>query len=169
MSRFDRKTVITAVVLVVGVLQAGLAGVAFYGRRAVERNLAEETATAESLAREIAAVRHRQAQRPSGDSKPAWQLLDAPDVPGTLQIVQALGDAAGITLDSVKAAPSNTVGKQTFQIGARGTPRQVATFLTGIEQHTRLIVVESGKVLPYSATEVGFELGLATYHAGGGQ
>lgn len=168
MSRADKKAVITALVLIAGVLQAGMAGVAFYGRRAAERDLSSEAARAESVAREIVAVRQAQEQRPV-ESSPRWQLLDGPDVPGTLQIVQSLGDAAGITLDSVKAAPSSTVGKQTFQIAARGSPRQVATFLASIEQHPRLIVVESGKVVPATATEIGFELGLATYHVGGGQ
>jgi hypothetical protein len=167
-SRVDKKVVITTLVLFAGVVQAGLAGVAFYGRHAAEQELANELVKAESVVREIAA-RQQGGERQSGAPATQWQLLDGPDVPGTLQIVQTLGDAAGITLDSLKAAPSSTVGKQTFQIVARGTPRQVVTFLAGIEQHARLIVVESGKVVPASVDEIGFELGLATYHVGGGQ
>ncbi|MBM4063093.1 MAG: hypothetical protein FJ265_18655 [Planctomycetes bacterium] len=168
MSHTDKRTVVTAVILVATLLQGGLAGVAFYGRRKVESDLAREAGRAGDVARQLAAQAQEVVEVPPPPPS-RWRLLDGPDVSGTLQVVQAVGDAAGIEFANVKAGQSNSPGKQSFLIAGHGAPEQVCAFLAGIEQHARLLVVESGRFLPGPANDVGFELGLATYHQGGGQ
>jgi len=150
------------------VLQAGLAGVAFYGRRATELELRSERDRASATARQVEQSQDRQLETvPKVPSR--WRLQEAVDVSGTLQLIQALGDAAGVEFASLKAAQSSTVGRQSFQIAGGGTPEQVSAFLGDIEQNARLIVIESGRLLPGAGITITFELGLATYHTGGGQ
>jgi hypothetical protein len=120
-----------------------------------------------------AANRSSLAQAPAAplvEPRPApapFALLDAPDVAGTLQRLQAIGDGDGVTFDGVKAAPSTAGGRQPFQLTVRGTPRQVCSFLATLEQHDRLLVVESGRVAPAPGDTLAVELGVATFHRGG--
>ena len=162
------KKLLVVVVVLATVLQAGLAGVVFYGRRATEGELRGERERVAATARQVEQSRERKsATAPKEPSR--WHLQEGVDVSGTLQLIQALGDAAGVEFTSVKASQSSTVGRQSFQITGGGTPDQVCGFLGDIEQHARLIVIESGRLLPGAGITITFELGLATYHAGGGQ
>ena len=162
------KKILVVLVVVCTVAQAGFAGVAYFGRRAADRELEAERARAAATQHQLYHARESKAEMPPAPPS-RWQLLSGADVSGTLQVIQSLGDAAGIEFGSVKAAPSSTAGRQSFQITGRGTPDQVCLFCADIEQNGRLIVVESGKFLPGSAEEIAFEFGLATYHSGGGQ
>ncbi len=168
MSRMDRKVVCATVIVAFTTLQAGLAGTSFFARRQCEQELRSEHERAINLGQQIDEAQSQKTEQPPKRSS-RWQLLEEPDVASTMQVIQTLGDAAGITFDSVKAAQSNTVGKQSFQIAGRGSPEQVCDFVTRIEQDARLVVVEGGRLLPGGERRLAFELGLATYHAGAGK
>ncbi len=43
----------------------------------------------------------------------------------------------------------------------------MASFLVAVEAGDRLVVIESGRVMPGGDDELYFELGFATYHRGG--
>ncbi len=166
MSRFSKRLVVVITILSVSLLQAGLAGVAYFGRKASEGILQSEEERRAKLSAEIELAQERKVETaPPPPSR--WRLLDNPDVSGILEFVQARGDASGVVFASVKAAQSSTAGKQSYQITGHGTPDQVCLFLEDLETQERLILVESGKVTPGSDSEILFELGLATYHLGG--
>ena len=167
MKRIDKGSVVIALGALLTLLQAALAGVAFVGRQQAERQLQQESDTTSSYAMQLDAARRR--EREDAAELPKQEILDGADVAGTLQVIQSVGDAAGITVQSAKASQSSTAGRQSFQITGRGRPDQVCAFVAGIERHVRLIVVENGRLLPGTAEEVNFELGLATYHKGGGK
>jgi hypothetical protein len=157
-----------ALVVLLTVVQLALAGIATRSRRQVEGELEHERAAIVGYANELAAA----ATEPAIAAPPAtparqWTLLDGAEVASTLQILQALGDAAGVTVTTAKAPPSTTPGRQSFQLNGRGAPQQVCSFLAAIEQHERLIVVESGRLSPGAPGTIQFELGLATHHRGG--
>ena len=97
-----------------------------------------------------------------------WCLLDSAEVATTLQVVQTLVDASGVTLLSAKATPSSSGGRQTFLLTGRARPQQLCELLASIERHDRLMVVETGRVVPGDEAQVDFELGLATWHRDGG-
>lgn len=168
MKRVDKKRVVVTVIVLITALQAGLAGVAGYGRKQADGLLGAARAGVNALTMQVENGKLQAVPEPvPGDSK--WSLLENADVSGTLQIVQGLGDAAGITIANAKAGQSATIGRQSFQISGTGTPAQVCTFIASVEGNARLIVVESGRFLPECSEEITFELGLATYHTGGGQ
>ena len=150
------------------VLQLAIAGVARYARRHTDSRLADERVLVEGYATQLASTAQRQ-EEPGQPSKPRWHLDDNVEVAGTLQLVQSLGDVAGVTLSSINAARASAPGRQAFQVSGRGRPEQVCAFLASIEEEERLIVVESGKVVPGGPTEVQFEFGLTTYLKAGGQ
>jgi hypothetical protein len=170
MTRFDRKTIWATTILGVTLLQLGSAGAVWFGHQAAKQALALEQKSATALQQQVAAQRERQAASPTvTPSQSRWCLLDGPDVAATMEILNALGVEASLTFDVIKASTSNVVGKQSFQLAGHGTPQQVCAFLAAIEKHERLIVVESGRMQPGIAAEVAFDLGLATYHRGGGR
>lgn len=168
MSRFDKRVVVAGAILLASLLQGGLAGVAYFGRKTSEGILQAEQGLTSRLAAEIATARQRQAESPAPPPS-QWSLLENPDVSGILELIQARGDAAGIVFSNLKAAQSSTAGKQSFQIAGYGTPDQLCHFVADIEKQERLILVESGKVVPGTESEIRFELGMATYHLGGPQ
>lgn len=86
------------------------------------------------------------------------------DVPATLQVVQAMGDANGVALQTVKAGQSGTAGKQTLQITGTGSSEQICGLLADIERGTPLLVVETGRLAAQPSGQVVVELGLATFH-----
>lgn len=165
MSRIDNKFVVVAAIVLGTVCLVGLAGVAFFGRRSVESRLEAEHSRADALAARRAELEQRAAVKKPEPGR--WQLLADADVSGTLQVVQAAADAAGVVCGSLKATQSNSPGRQSFTLSGHGTPDQLCTFLAGLEQHVRLVVVETGKVVPFSGEEIGFDLGLSTFHTGG--
>lgn len=149
-------------------LQVASAGVVAFGcRRCADEVAAESsrnaalTATIESLRKELA---DWSAPEPS-----RWHLAVAADVSATLQALQAAGDQAGVEFSSLKAALATTPGKQTFQVVGRGQPSQLCAWLRQIEQQDRVLVIESGRLIPAGTDAIGFEFGIALYHAGGGQ
>lgn len=172
MSRIDKRVVFTAVVGLALVSQVALAGVAFFARRVTDGDLQAQRAQHEQLClqaeQRAAASTDEPAEQPSPatSAAPTWRLLDGPDVVTTLQVLQEVGDAAGVSFDSQKATRSSNEGKQPFTIAGRGTPEQVCAFVAGIERHEHLMIVETGRVLPASDTQIAFEFGVATYHGG---
>jgi len=166
--RVDKKRLVATAVVLIAVVQVGLASVAFYGRRQQDEQLRVARDGLNSLSVQVESAKAQATPAPQ-PSEVEWSLLENADVTGTLQIVQGLGDAAGITFANVKAAQSSTAGQQSFQIAGSGTPAQICAFVASIEQHARLIVVENGRFLPSTGEQIGFDLGLATYHTGGGQ
>jgi hypothetical protein len=170
MKRVDRGRSVAAVVAVVVLLQLGSAGVAWFGRQRVAESLQTEQVQLESAQREL----ERQRERALEQVTPAprlstWQLLPAADVAGTMQALQQIGDQNGVVVEDLKALPSNTRGKQAFTLTGRGRSQQVAAFLVAVEAGDRLIVIESGRVMPGGDDELYFELGFATYPRGGGR
>lgn len=171
----DKKTWWAFGITTATLLQLGGAGAVWFLRGEEAQRLAGEQARAVTLAKDLEAQQARLAQ-PTREPEPApaaenassrWRLLDGPDVATTLEVVNALGVEMHLTFDVIKAATSNVVGKQTFQLAGHGTPPQVCEFLAAIENHQRLIVVESGRVMPGDGETISFEFGLATYHRGG--
>lgn len=161
----DRRFVLAIAGLVA--LQVTSAGVAWFARSAAEHRLAEQDRRNADLRFELARATARPAPQPAEPSR--WTLLDQPDVAGTMQAIQDVADAVGVALDEVKATPARVSGRQSFQLSGQGTPHQVCSLLAAFEQHDRLLVVESGGLQPGGAGRVHFELGVATYHRGGGQ
>jgi hypothetical protein len=159
--------VVVAIMIVAATaLQAGFAGVSFLMNRRTDERLC--TARGQLQAQRLLLAQEREREKaPKSPAASRWQLLASPDVTGTMQMLQVAGDAAGISVDGVKATQSNTPGKQSFQLAGRGSPEQVCEFLSAIEQNSRLVVIESGRILPASDVQIAFELGLATYHVGG--
>ena len=97
-------------------------------------------------------------------AEPAPSLPAGPDVVGTLQRVQGLGDATGVAFDSLRALRATTPGRQPFVVVGRGAPADVCTFLAGLEAAEPLLVIENGRVLPADAGRIAFELGISTFH-----
>jgi hypothetical protein len=159
---FEKRRIVAGIVLAAAGLQVGLAGAAFFARQSAERDLASESQRREVLEARIQVAESVEPRELV--ATPKWTLAHSSDVSGTLQIIQHLGDASGVSLTGLKAAKSKTDGKQTFQITGVGAPTDVCAFVAAIEQHDRLIVVETGRILPRTETTIVFEIGLSTYH-----
>jgi hypothetical protein len=164
----SNKRIMAGAIVGLVVLQGLGAGVAWLLRTGAADELHDARLVNTSLQSQL----DRTPATPVVDIEPApakWRLLDGPDVAGTMQSVQGLADSAGLAVDTIRAVASSAVGKQGFQLTARGTPRQVCGFLATLEQQERLLVVESGRVLPATAGTIAIELGFVTFHQGGGQ
>lgn len=164
----DRKKAMTWIVAGVVMLQAGGAGVARFARQRAEDNLLLEQARLQELQREVERQRERQEPSPL-PTLSTWELQPGPDVAANMQLLQQLGDRAGIVVEDLKVLPSSTRGRQTFLLTGRGRPGPTAAFLAAAERNARLVVVENGRVMPGGDDEVYFELGIATWHQGGGR
>lgn len=167
MNILDKKSLGLLVVTLATIAQAGLAGVAFLARKRAEQDVQAERGLTASYAAQLTTATTNAVVEPTRAAVPHAVLQTSADVAGTLRAIQTVSDQVGVTLTTAKAAPSNTPGRQTFVITGRGKPEQVCSFVAGIEQHERLIVIENGKVMPGTADEVSFELGLSTHHTGG--
>ena len=167
MNILDKKSLVLLVATLATIAQAGLAGVAFLARRTAEQDVKTERGLTANYAAQLLTSTVNAVVEPSRPAVPHAVLQTSADVAGTLRAIQTVSDQVGVTLATAKASPSNTPGRQTFVITGRGTPEQVCSFVAGIEQHERLIVIENGKVLPGTADEMNFELGLSTHHTGG--
>lgn len=164
----QQRSIVATMVVALTVLQGAAAGLAWFLRQDANRELRTHLSTNEGLQRELAHAR----PAPSGETRvpaPKWRLPEIPDVAGTMQVVQSIGDVAKVTFDDIKAVATNTIGKQPFSVVVRGTARQVTTFLAAIEQSSRLLVIENGRFLAGGDDGVVAELGIATYHLGGRQ
>ncbi|MCA8977571.1 MAG: hypothetical protein KDC98_22800 [Planctomycetes bacterium] len=158
----DKRVVTATIVIVVAVVQAGLAGLAFLDKSRAERQLAEVRGRCDDLRIRIEMAEAAPLQEvQTTESK--WRLAE-PDVSRTLQIVQEIGDGVGVELTTLEVTKSKTPGKRTFRVTGIASPDRVCALVAGIEELEELVIVETGRLLPGSETEVEFELGLATYH-----
>jgi hypothetical protein len=99
------------------------------------------------------------------DPQTPFFLASKADVVVTLQVVQGLGDSAG-DREVLAADGASTHGLEAVEDHAgRGTPEQVCQLLASIERQERLLVVESGRIVPTGTPQVSFEFGIAVYHA----
>jgi dienelactone hydrolase len=172
MSRIDRRVLIGAAIVLAAVVQFAAAGIAWYGRGQAEAELEAERQRLSQLERQVAVMKPKLDTTVPNVSTGAMQgpvLLACADVAATMQVIQGLGDAAGVAFDNITAAQSNTAGKQSFSIMGHGLPQQVCSFVAAIEQSPRLLVIETGRCMPGGGDQLAFELGLATYHQGGGR
>lgn len=166
MKPFQREGLVVLVVALSALAQAAFAGIARLLRSGAEAELAQRDR--ENAELQFQYVRAADPSMRTEVPAPArWQLASEADVAGTMQLVQELADAAGVVVDDLKAAPGGGPGKQTFQFVGRGAPRNVCSFLAAVEQHDRLLVVESGRAAAASSTLLGVEVAIATYHRGG--
>lgn len=181
MNPMEPKKLLLVVVVGVLVAVAGTAGLARMLRAGAERQLRADSERLVELQVELeeqTARAERASQATDGDGDgdgdasggvPEDYVLTArADVVHTLQQLQALGDAAGIVIDGERALLATDAGRQPFVLTGSGSLRQLATFLAAIETHRDLMVVESGRLLPAGPDRVAFELGIATWHEGGG-
>ena len=162
--RIDRRRIVASIVVSAAAVQIAFAAIAFVARGSTESDLAAARDRHDDLVERIELAESERVATASAHSD-RWQLADAPDVSATLRLVQELGDAAAVELTSLAATKSTTEGRQSFRITGTASPAAVCTFLRSVEQSDRLVVVESGRVLPGSETAVIFDLDLATYHA----
>jgi len=162
---FDKKMVIVIVAVAIGVVQLGLAGVAGLIRKGTIEDLSVQEGQLEMLRQQLS----RASEQPGAlDVRAAerWHLHDGPGVVTTMQQVQKLGDATGIAFDGLKAMLSADNGKQAFVVTGHGEPSKVCSFMAAIEQDDRLMIIETGRLLPAGGGQMAFEFGLATYYAG---
>lgn len=168
MKRIDRTVILVVVILLATLGPVVFAGLARFTRSDREADLAREQQAVADYARKLEEVQW-QHQLPQDQAPQRWQLLDGNEVTGTLQALQALVDASGVTLVATKPAPAGKNGRQAYLLAGSGRPEQVCSLLAGIERCDRLIVVEAGRITPHSDEQIDFELSLATYHRGGDQ
>ncbi|HEB54618.1 MAG TPA: hypothetical protein ENI87_15320 [bacterium] len=145
---------------------SGMAGVTVVARRYAADELEASRANLQSAVRELARASDDRDSAPGDSEACPYRLLAEPDVVGTLRDLNRLGSDAGITIDSQQALKTSDKGKQSYVVSGRGRPTQVCRFLAAIEKSERLLVVETGRVVPADAGEVAFEVGLATYQCG---
>lgn len=155
---------ITAAVLVSG----GFAGIAWLLRGAAARELLDAVRRSEDLRFQL--VRAKAGPEPVEPAAARrWSLFEQADAAGIVQAIQDAAEVAGVVLDQVGAAAAGETGKQSVRVTGRGRPHAVCSFLADIEQFDRLLVIESGRIEPAIPGTIGFELGVAAYHRGGGQ
>lgn len=161
-----RKGFVIGLIVVMVVGQGGAAGAAWYLRHDARGQLT--AAMARNI--ELQQQADRAMPAPVVETKQEPKQLRLPetnDVTGTMQLLEGLCDAAGVSVDALKAMPSNTPGKQPFQVAVRGAPQQVCALLATIEQHERMLVIESGRVITGGADALVVEFAVATWHLGG--
>lgn len=168
MKNLDKKIVVTIAIVLVALLQAAFAGAMTLSRFRSERNL-DAARQSEAGAKEQVELLRHQLELQSPGTGVAWQLLDSPDVAGTLGLLQTLGDNTGVMFGSAKASPSSTKGKQSYLVTGTGLPEQVCAFAAAIETCDRLLVIENGRLLPAASDKIGFEFGISTFQRGGGR
>ncbi len=158
-----------ALIFLMTLLQLGAAGFAHVDRLRSADLLATEEERARVIRRAVERARE-DALVARGVAEPSWHLSDGPDVPATLQELQKMADDNGVKLDGMSASDSATPGRQTFAVTGTGEPAAVCGFLAAIEQTRRLIVVESGAVMPGDNVQtLAFDFGISTWHNGEGQ
>ena len=166
MKRVDRRRWVAGGIAIATGLQAAFAGVVAFVRGAAEHRLEAARGHIGELEVRLAELEmEREARAAAPPQVSRWRIDAGADVSGTLQVLQAAGDAAGIELAGLKATQSKTPGKQTFLISGTGTPSALCDFVTAIEQRDLLLIVESGRVMPSAGTAVAFEFGIAAPYA----
>lgn len=161
----NKRALVAVAIAILVAAQGVAAGVAFWMREEADRRLAG------------AAARNAGLRRAAEDPAPApvfeaalpqsrWRLHDGNDVPATMQLLEAICDGEGVTIDSIKAVSNNPPGRQSFVLGVRGAPEAVCSLLAALEQHDRLLVVENGRVRPGGDGAITAELGVAAVYRG---
>ena len=170
--KIDKRSMLLIVAVLISLVQAGFAGVMHFARGTVERELSSDRSNLQLLQNRRSKMDDEVAPpvestpeptpEPRPDSK--LKLLDGPDIVGTLQIVQKMGDDAGINFEILHPQPPQVAGVQQFSIAGRGVPEQFCAFIASLEQCDRLIVVESGSLLPSGDFTIAFKLVLMTFY-----
>ncbi len=96
-----------------------------------------------------------------------WKLLSDSDIAGTMHALESVAQDVGVDLISIRSPTSSENGLQLFDVTGRGAPEQICSWFAEVENHERLVVVESGSVGPSIEGSVAFEVRLATHHEGG--
>jgi hypothetical protein len=156
-----------AITVLLSVGQLALAGAASIGRQQKQHHLTREEAAGATCRAELQAA--EQARRNARQESRSFRLGEGPEAASALEAVQSLADAAGLTIVSAEAGPSNTAGRYSYTIQGHGPPGAFCSFVAAVEQHDRLIVVEGGRLTPGHEGQVAFELSLATHHRGEGR
>ena len=162
--KIDKKSMLLVVAVLVCFVQAGFAGVMFFARGTVERELNSDKSNLQLLENRSAKIEAElpPPSKPVPESRP--KLLAGPDIVGSLQVIQRLGDDAGVTFERQQAEPQSEIGRQRFTVEGRGRPDQVCAFVAGVEQCERLLVVENGRLMPADDFELKFEIVLVTFY-----
>lgn len=164
MSGIDGKKVVVIAAIVFGVLQGTLAGVAHLSRRSLQGQIESEKGRLSELEASFQEAQQRGKSAGKEPNGPSWTLLAGPDVVATLQQLQVMGDAFGVTFDKQTVVRSADHGKQSFVLAGHATPLQLARFVSAVELSPRLMILETGRVAPAGGDQVAFEFGMATYH-----
>lgn len=166
MKKVDKRRWFAAGIFVMTALQAAAAGVITWLRAAAVQDVEatrRHVGELESRLAELEMQEQEQAAVPVPVSR--WRIAETADVSGTLQVVQAASDAAGVEISGLAATQSKTPGKQTFVITGAGRPQAVCELIAALEQRDSLVLVESGRILPATDETVAFEFGLAAPYA----
>lgn len=162
----SKARLVTGMTVVLVLAQAAAAGVTWWLREDADRALSRATANNVDL-------RRRAEDPPAAPSVEAvqsssrWRLHEGNDVPATMQLLESICDGEGVAVDSIKAATTNTPGRQSFVLAVRGSPQAVCSLLVALERHDRLLVVETGRMRPGAEDTVTAELGIAASYQGG--
>jgi len=164
MSGFDKRIVVAALIIVVGLAQAGLAGVAYYWRGQTSSDLETAKDDLDLLNARIDLARARP-ELTATSSESQWRLAAGPDASRTLEALQGIADSVEVRLPTLEVLKSRSEGKRSFRIKGTAAPARVCALVAAIEELEELVVVETGSILPADGESVTFDLGLATYHA----
>ncbi len=164
----SKTRLVTGMTVVLVLAQASAAGVSWWLREDADGALSRATANNVDLRRraeEVPAAPSVEVATPP----PRWVLPESNDVPATMQLLESMCDGEGVTVDGIKAATTNSPGRQSFVLAVRGAPQALCALLVAFERHERLLVVETGRVRPGPEGTVTAELGVAAIHQGGGR
>jgi len=164
MSSFDRKTVVLVATVVTGLLLVGAAGVASFARHLIGDEIQGRETELKQLQKQHELTKQADAERELEQPSKAWHLNAGPEVVITMQAVQSIADETGIAIDGLKAMKSSEAGRQAFALSGHGKPSTLCDFLAAIEQDGRLMILETGRLLPAGEDRIAFALGLATYY-----
>lgn len=169
--RLSRKSLRVAVPLaaIVPLLWLGAESAALLAREQAMETTRNELATSrrrfDKLSKQAAVAPAPAAESTSG----RWQLPDAPDATGTLQVLTRLADESQVALPGLKALPTESQERVTFTVEGTGDPAAVCAFFAGIENETNLLVIEQGTVRGADTGDgaVKFQLRVSAWHARG--
>ena len=165
MIKCDKQTAVVCMALIVAIVPMALAGVAFLSRQAALEELTNQEHQLRVLQDQLELAAQQPAEPPKVASS-KWRLTSGPEVVATMQRLQQLGDANGVTLDGLKAMRSADHGRQSFSVAGHAPPRSVCALIAAIEQDDRLMIIETGRLLPADGEHIAFEFGVATYYSG---
>lgn len=165
MIKCDKTTAVVWVVQVVAIAMVGLAGIAFLSRESARKELVNQEQQLQMLQQQLELAALQPMEPPKVVSR-KWRLTTGPEVVATMQELQQLGDANGVTFDGLKAMRSADRGRQSFAVTGHAPPHNVCALIAAIEQDDRLMIIETGRLLPAGGEHIAFEFGVATYYSG---